>query len=106
MKTKVKHGYGGCEAKSGAPTSRPRRPAGRLALVPRRKTPRPPEEALAISRALRERFISPEAEATAKRLLAEQATTPAPTEKPFTASERERAAEILAHIRKKYPQPH
>lgn len=69
----------------------------------RRKTPRPEKEALAISRALRERFISPEAEATAKRLLKEQEAGPA--EKPFTESERRRAAEILASIRKKYPRP-
>jgi len=72
----------------------------------RRTTPRPPKEALAISKALRKRFISPEAEATAKRLLAEQAAKPAPAEKPFTESERQRAAEILEHIRKKYPTRH
>lgn len=70
----------------------------------RRKTPRSDQEALAISRALRERFISPEAEATAKRLLKEQAQAPA--EKPFSESERRRAAEILASIRKKYPLKH
>lgn len=107
MKTKVKHGHGGCEAKSSVPASDgSRRPTGWRALVPRRKTPRPAEEALAISKALRKRFISPEAEATAKRLLAEHNAGAAPAEEPFTASERERAAEILAHIRKKYPQPH
>ncbi len=72
----------------------------------RRTTPRPPKEALAISKALRKRFISPEAEATAKRLLEEQAEKPAEAEKPFTESERRRAAEILAHIRKKYPTRH
>ncbi len=70
----------------------------------RRKTPRDPKEALAISKALRKRFISPEAEATAKRLLAEQPA--APSEEPFTAAERQRAAEILAGIRKKYPPRH
>ncbi|HEX9466200.1 MAG TPA: hypothetical protein VGB82_26680 [Alphaproteobacteria bacterium] len=70
----------------------------------RRTTPRPPKEALAISRALRKRFISPEAEATAKRLLEEQAEESG--DKPFTDSERRRAAEILAHIRKKYPPRH
>lgn len=70
----------------------------------RRKTPRSEKEALAISRALRERFISPEAEETAKRLLKEQVQRPA--EKPFSESERRRAAEILAGIRKKYPRPH
>ncbi len=73
--------------------------------MPRRTTPRPQKEALAISKALRKRFISPEAEATAKRLLAEQNAGP-PAEEPFTASERQRAAEILSVIRKKYPQKH
>jgi len=73
--------------------------------MPRRTTPRPEKEALAISKALRKRFISPEAEATAKRLLAEQNAGPA-AEEPFTASERQRAAEILSVIRKKYPQKH
>jgi hypothetical protein len=75
----------------------------------RRTTPRHPKEALAISRALRKRFISPEAEATAKRLLeeqAEQAAQTEPAEEPFTASERQKAAEILAHIKKKYPPRH
>ena len=67
-----------------------------------RRTPRNPEEALAISRALRKRFITPEAEATAKRLLQEQNMRET-GEKPFTATERERAAAILASIRKKYP---
>lgn len=75
--------------------------------MPRRTTPRPQKEALAISKALRKRFISPEAEATAKRLLAEQqAQAAAPAEEPFTAAERQRAAEILSAIRKKYPQKH
>jgi hypothetical protein len=42
--------------------------AGRsmLRAMPRRKTPRPPEEARAIVRALRKRYITPEAEAAAK----------------------------------------
>lgn len=58
-----------------------------------RKTPRSPQEALEISRALRDRFISPEAQATAKRLFAQQAEEPpAPAEKPFSDSERRRAA--------------
>ena len=70
----------------------------------RRTTPRSPKEALEISRALRKRFISPEAQETAKRLLAEQLQTPA--EKPFTDTERRRAASILADIRKKYPVKH
>ncbi|MBV8168286.1 MAG: hypothetical protein JO021_15930 [Alphaproteobacteria bacterium] len=34
--------------------------------MPRRTTPRPPEEARAIVRALRKRYITPEAEAAAK----------------------------------------
>jgi hypothetical protein len=72
----------------------------------RRTTPRDPKEALAISRALRKRFISPEAEATAKRLLEEQTQAAEPAEEPFTASEKRKAAEILAHIRKKYPPRH
>lgn len=72
----------------------------------RRKTPRSDKEALAISRALRERFISPEAQETAKRLLSEQQAEPsAPAEKPFSESERRRAAAILADIRKKYLPP-
>jgi len=70
----------------------------------RRKTPRPDDEALAISRALRKRFITPEAEATAKRLLSEQGL--APKEKPFSESEKKQAAEILANIRKKFPLKH
>lgn len=77
--------------------------------MPRRKTPRDPEEALAISRALRKRFITPEAEATAKRLLAKQAekqAEPPPADEPFSASERRRAAEILTVIRKKFPPRH
>ena len=65
-----------------------------------RRTPRPPEEALAISRTLRKRFIAPDAEATAKRLLAEQNAKP--TEKPFSEGELRRAAEILATIKNKY----
>ena len=73
--------------------------------MPRRTTPRPEKEALAISKALRKRYISPEAEATAKRLLAEQ-NAEQQAEEPFTASERQRAAEILSVIRKKYPQKH
>jgi hypothetical protein len=72
----------------------------------RRKTPRDPKEALAISKALRKRFISPEAEATAKRLLAEQQLAQPAEEKPFSESERRRAAEILSAIRKKYPPRH
>ncbi len=37
-----------------------------LRAMPRRTTPRPPEEARAIVRALRKRYITPEAEAAAK----------------------------------------
>jgi hypothetical protein len=76
--------------------------------MPRRTTPRPEQEALAISKALRKRYITPEAEATAKRLLAEQQAAQATEtpEEPFSASERQRAAEILSVIRKKYPPKH
>jgi len=72
----------------------------------RRKTPRSPKEALEISRALRDRFISPEAQETAKRLFSQQAEPATPAEKPFSESERRRAAAILADIRKKYPPKH
>src|SRR5271170_5085423 len=41
-----------------------------LRAMPRRKTPRPPEEARAIVRALRQRYITPEAEAAAKAAFA------------------------------------
>ncbi len=74
--------------------------------MPRRKTPRPPQEALAISKALRKRYISPEAEATAKRLLEQQNVASSVEETPFTDAERERAAAILKQIRKKYPPKH
>jgi hypothetical protein len=73
----------------------------------RRKTPRTPEDALAISRALRKRYISPEAEKTAKRLLAEQIERQAePQEKPFTDSERRKAATILENIKRRYSTKH
>jgi hypothetical protein len=72
-----------------------------------RKTPRPPQEAQAIVRALRDRFISPEAQETAKRLMAKQSEPAAPpAEKPFTDAERRRAASILEGLRKKYPRKH
>lgn len=56
--------------------------------MPRRKTPRPPEEARAIVRALRKRYITPEAEAAAKAAMEKlniplpfpTAPSPAPTE--------------------------
>ena len=55
-----------------------------------RKTPRPPEEARAIARALRKRFISPEVEATAlaslKRLNIDPAAFLAPPAKPVEAA--------------------
>jgi len=72
----------------------------------RRTTPRSPKEALEISRALRDKFISPEAQATAKRLLSQQTDAQPPSEKPFTDTERRKAAAILADIRKKYPRTH
>jgi hypothetical protein len=72
----------------------------------RRTTPRSPKEALEISRALRNRFISPEAQATAKRLLAQQSDALPASDKPITDTERRRAAAILSDIRKKYPAKH
>jgi hypothetical protein len=54
-----------------------------LRAMPRRKTPRPPEEALAIVRALRKRYITPEAEATAKAAFARMnIPLPVPTAQP------------------------
>src|SRR5579862_3485974 len=51
--------------------------------MPRRKTPRPPEEARAIVRALRARYITPEAEAAAKAAFARMGIPlPLPTAKP------------------------
>jgi len=52
-----------------------------LRAMPRRKTPRPPEEARAIVRALRKRYITPEAEATAKAAFARM-NIPVPTAPP------------------------
>ncbi|MEJ0067755.1 MAG: hypothetical protein WDO24_02310 [Pseudomonadota bacterium] len=50
--------------------------------MPRRTTPRPPEEARAIVRALRERYITPEAEAAAKAAFARMGIPlPMPTAK-------------------------
>lgn len=72
----------------------------------RRTTPRSPKEALEISRALRNKFISPEAQATAKRLLSQQTAAQPSSEKPFTDTERRKAAAILEDIRKKYPRKH
>jgi hypothetical protein len=54
-----------------------------LRAMPRRKTPRPPEEARAIVRALRKRYITPEAEATAKAIFARMnIPLPVPTAPP------------------------
>ena len=51
--------------------------------MPRRKTPRPPEEARAIVRALRKRYITPEAEEAAKAAFAKMnIPLPVPTTKP------------------------
>jgi hypothetical protein len=66
----------------------------------RRKTPRNPQESLAISRALRKKFISPEAESTAKRLMAKHLAEP--EERPFSDREFRQAAEILSTLRRKY----
>ncbi|SRR5579871_5309963 len=55
--------------------------------MPNRKTPRPPEEARAIVRALRERYITPEAEAAAKAMFERLGIPlPVPTAKPATPS--------------------
>jgi hypothetical protein len=54
-----------------------------LRAMPRRKTPRPPEEARAIVRALRKRYITPEAEAAAKAAFARMnIPLPVPTAPP------------------------
>ena len=56
------------------------------AAMPRRKTPRPPEEARAIVRALRKRYITPEAEAAAKAMFERMnIPLPLPTAKPAAA---------------------
>lgn len=68
--------------------SNPRRRECQLALclsMPKRKTPRPPEEARTIARALRHRYVTPEMEAAAKRGLqgaakAKQAALASPSE--------------------------
>jgi hypothetical protein len=53
--------------------------------MPRRKTPRPPEEARAIVRALRQRYITPEAEAAAKAAFERMnVPLPFPTARPAT----------------------
>lgn len=54
-----------------------------LRAMPRRTTPRPPEEARAIVRALRQRYITPEAEEAAKAAFARLGIPlPIPTAKP------------------------
>ncbi len=59
-----------------------------LAAMPRRTTPRPPEEARAIVRALRKRYITPEAEEAAKAAFARMnIPLPVPTAKPAAAPE-------------------
>ena len=71
-----------------------------------RKTPRPKEEALMIVRSLRGRYISGEAELTAKaamnRLEARGVQQP-PEEKPFTEEEKARAKAFLARVKSAYP---
>ena len=73
-----------------------------------RKTPRPKDEALAIVRSLRGRYISGEAELTAKaamtRLEAGGRGKPA-AETPFTEEERARAKAILSRLKNAYPRP-
>jgi hypothetical protein len=84
-----------------------------------RKTPRPPEEARAIVRALRGRYISGEAEATARAAMARiEARQAAPTpleelrrreqikpadERPFSEEEKARARAVLQRLRAAYP---
>jgi hypothetical protein len=77
-----------------------------------RKTPRPKDEALAIVRSLRGRYISGEAELAAKaamsRLEAGGGRTNGasqPAEKPFTEEERARAKAFLARLKSTYPRP-
>ena len=82
-----------------------------------RKTPRPKDEALAIARSLRGRYISGEAELTAKaamtRIEAGGGRKPGPpqpaaqpaAEKPFTEEERARAKAFLARLKNTYPRP-
>ena len=78
-----------------------------------RKTPRPKDEALAIVRSLRGRYISGEAELTAKAAMSrleaggrrEPAAPQAAAEKPFTAEERARAKAILSRLKTAYPKP-
>ena len=82
-----------------------------------RKTPRPKEEALAIVRSLRGRYISGEAELAAKAAMSRleaggrkagaAGTTPRqpppPAEEPFTEEERARAKAILSRLKSSYP---
>jgi hypothetical protein len=78
-----------------------------------RKTPRPKDEALAIVRSLRGRYISGEAELTAKAAMSRleagggrKAAPSQPTpEKPFTEEERARAKAFLARLKSTYPRP-
>lgn len=70
-----------------------------------RKTPRPKDEALAIVRSLRGRYISGEAELTAKAAMSRLEAgggKPAP-EKPFTEEERARAKAFLTRLKSAYP---
>jgi hypothetical protein len=89
-----------------------------LAGMPR-KTPRSPEEARAIVRALRGRYISGEAEATARAAMARLQASPArpspmeelrrreqitmKDERPFTEEEKARARAVLQRLRTAYP---
>ena len=78
-----------------------------------RKTPRPKDEALAIVRSLRGRYISGEAELTAKAAMSrleaggrgKQAAPQPAAEKPFTEEERARAKAILSRLKTAYPKP-
>jgi hypothetical protein len=91
-----------------------------------RKTPRPPDEARAIARNLRRRYITAEAEATAKAAMTrleagraakgakpaqpldalrqrEQISVPAESGAPFSDEEKARAKAILDRLHMAYP---
>jgi hypothetical protein len=75
-----------------------------------RKIPRPKDEALAIVRSLRGRYISGEAERTAKAAMGRLQAgggNPDPgqpaDEKPFTDEERARAQAFLSRLKTAYP---
>jgi len=73
-----------------------------LRAMPRRTTPRPPEEARAIVRALRKRYITPEAEEAAKAAFARLGIPlPVPTAKPAPAAAPPDEPTLLEMIRER-----